>query len=131
MLKPRSRQRTERSLGVGQFADDFGLGTGVREDVQEVVDNHREVGVVDMTHVVQKFTSRLWFDQLVKRCAQRTTPRALEQSFEEILFVLVFAPLFVVIEPQIGHKFIDSQRHESRKNRITGILCSGGQDRAI
>ena len=52
MFKPRAGQRAERSVVLGQFADDVGLGTRMRQDVEEIIDDNRKIGFVNMADVV-------------------------------------------------------------------------------
>ena len=121
MLEPRARQRAECRLVVGKVADDVGLGTCVRQDVEEVVDNHRETCVVDALHIVQKLTASLGTHQLVERELYVAT-RLRDESTQELLLVHILSAILVIVEPLLGHKFIDSQRHKTREERIARIL---------
>ena len=130
MLEPRARERAEGRLVLGQLADDVGLGAGVREDVQEVVDDDREVGVVDLLDVVHEPASLLRTHELVE--GELPLLAALgHQPPQELLLVLVLAALLVVVEPLARHQTVDRQRHQSCEDGVAGVLRGRGQDGAV
>ena len=66
VFEPRTRERAERRLVLGQFADDVGLGARMRQDVEKVVYDHRKVGVVNAAYVLDELAPRLGTHQLVE-----------------------------------------------------------------
>ena len=102
----------------------------MREDVEEVVDDHREVGVVDLLDVVHQFAALLRAHELVER-EFPVFPVLGHQPFEELLLVLVLAAFLVVVEPLVGHQLVDGQRHEPGEDGVAGILRGSGQDGAV
>ena len=66
VFKPRTRKRAERGVIFGELADNLGLGAGVRENIQKVIDDNREIGIVDVLDIVDKFSSRLGAHKFVE-----------------------------------------------------------------
>ena len=130
MLEPRTGERTKRSLVLGQLADNLGLGTGVRKDIEEVIDNDREIGVIDTLNIVDQLATRLGTYQLIERIAIILAIGA-HLSLQKLLLVLILTALLVVVEPQIWHQLVDRQRHQTRKDRIASILSRCGQNCAV
>ena len=130
VLEPRARQRAERRVVLREFADDVGLGTCVRKDVEEVVDDDREIGVVDLLDVVHQLAPLLRAHQLVERELPVLAVLA-HQPLQKLLLVLVLAALLVVVEPLVGHQAVDGQRHQPREDGVAGVLRGGGEDGAV
>ena len=59
MLEPRVHQRAVGFLVIGQFADDFHLRAGVREHVNEVVDDDIQLVRHQVGHLLVEFLARL------------------------------------------------------------------------
>ncbi len=131
VLEPRAGERAERGVVLGQLADHVGLGAGVREDVEEIVDDHREVGVGDAADVVHEAPALLGAYELVERPLPVLLALLYEQPPQELLLVLVLAALLVVVEPQVGHQARDGQRHQSGEDGVARVLRGGGQDGAV
>ena len=112
------------------FADDVRFGAGMREDVQEVIDDHREVGVVNPLDVVDQLAARLGAHQFVEGVFVVLAAGG-HQPLQKLFFVLVFASLLVVVEPLVGHQLVDGQRHQSREYGVAGVLGGRGQDSAV
>ena len=130
MLEPRTGERTESCLVLGQLADNLGLGAGVRKDIEEVVDNNREISVIDTLNIVDQLAPRLGAHQLIERVAIVLATRA-HLSLQKLLLILILTALLVVIKPEFGHQLVNRQRHQTRKDRIAGILGRRGQNRTI
>ena len=130
VLEPRARQRPECRVVLGQLADDVGLGTGVREDVEEVVDDHREIGVVHFLYIVDQPAALFGAHELVER-EFPVFPVLGHQPFEELLLVLVLAAFLVVVEPFVGHQLVDGQRHQAGEDGVAGVLRRRGEDGAV
>ena len=130
MLEPRARQRPERRLVLGQLADDVGLGTRMRQYVQKVIYDNREIGIVDALYVVDELAPRLRTHQFVEGPAPPFATRC-QLTRKELLLVLVLAALLVIVEPLVGHEFVDGKGHQARKDRIARILRGRRQDRTV
>ena len=130
MFEPRTGERTKCRFVFGQLADNLGLGAGVREDVEEVVDDDREIGIIDTLNIINELSTRLGTHQLIERITVVLATRT-HLSLQKLLLVLILAALLVVVEPEFGHQFVDRQRHQARKYRISSILRCRRQDGAI
>ncbi len=130
MFEPRTRQRAERRVVLGEFADDVGFGARVRENVEEIVDDDREVGVVHLLYIVHQFAALFRAHELVEREFPVLAVLG-HQPFEELLLVLVLSAFLVVVEPFVGHQLVDGQRHQSREYGVAGVLGGRGQDGAV
>ena len=102
----------------------------MRQDVEEVVDDHREIGVVDALDVVHQLAARFGAHQFVERPAV-VLAVALQLAAQELLLVLVFAALLVVVEPPFGHQTVDGQRHQSCEDGVAGVLRRRGENGAV
>ena len=65
MLKPRVHQRAVGFLVVGQFADDFHLGAGMREHVNEVVHDDIQLVLHQVGHLFIEFLACLQVQHLI------------------------------------------------------------------
>ena len=129
VFEPRTGERAERGFFLGEFADDVRFGAGMREDVQEVIDDHR-VGVVNPLDVVDQLAARLGAHQFVEGVFVVLAAGG-HQPLQKLFFVLVFASLLVVVEPLVGHQLVDGQRHQAGEDGIAGVLCGSGQNAEI
>ena len=107
MFEPRAGQRPKSRLVFSQITNDLGLGTGMRQHVEEVEHNHGEIGLVYLLDVVQQPFPGIRTNDLVKEEFAVPSLR-LHLPLEEIFLVAVLADHFVIVKPQIGHDFINS-----------------------
>ncbi len=130
MFEPRTGERTERRLVLGQIADNLRLGTGMRQDVEKIENDHRQIGMIHLVDIVDEPLARIGTDDLVEIELVVLALR-LHLATQEILFVAVLPARLVVVEPQVGHDLVDGQRREPGEDGVAGILRGRGQDAAI
>ena len=130
MFEPRTGKRAECRFVFGQVADNLRLGARMRQHIEKIVNDHCKIGLVDLFNVVQQPFTGIGTDDFIE-IEFAAPPLRLHLPLEEILFVAVLAPRLVVVEPQVRHNFVDSQRRQPGKNRIAGILGGGRKDTAI
>ena len=78
----------------------------MRQDIEEVIDDYREVGGGDPVEILDQPLARVGLDDLVEKQLVALTLR-LHLPAQEIFLVLILAPVLVVVEPQIGHDLVD------------------------
>ena len=130
VLEPRTRERAERRLVLGQIADDLRFGPRMRQDIEEVIDDYREVGGGDPVEILDQPLARVGLDDLVEKQLVALALR-LHLPAQEIFLVLILASVLVVVEPQIGHDLVDRQRRQPGENRVARILGGRRQNAAI
>ncbi len=130
VFEPGAGEGAEGRFVFGKLADDLRFRPRMRQDVEEVVDDHREIGVVDVPDVVDEPPARFGAYEFVER---RPPPfaRRLQLAHQELLLVFVFASLLVVVQPAVGHELVDGQRHQPGEEGVAGVLGGCGEDAAV
>lgn len=126
MLEPRTRERAERRLVLGQIADDLRFGPRMRQDIEEVIDDYREVGGGDPVEILDQPLARVGLDDLVEKQLVALALR-LHLPAQEIFLVLILASVLVVVEPQIGHDLVDRQRRQPAKIALRAYWVAVGR----
>ena len=130
MLEPRAGQRTKSRFVLGQVADNLRLGAGMGQNIEEIVNDHREIGIMYLVDILDQSFPGIRLDDLVEKQAV-SLPLRLDLAAQEILFVLVFTAFFIVVQPQVGHDLVDRGRHQSGEDRIARVLCRRRQDATV
>ena len=102
----------------------------MREHIHKVYHKHIQVVNHKVVEVVKQLFAGLGVIELVVG-ETVVLAVAVENGAYEWRLVEVLSLIFVFINPQVGEHLGDVYWHQSRENRIAGILRSRGQDAAI
>ena len=130
MAEPRERNRAVGRLVVGQFAHHFRLRAGVREHVDEVENHDVQVVLLELRQLGEQFLGLLRIVDFVVRKTV-VTAESLDLRADEWTFVEVLAFFLVLIDPEFREHFGDLVRHQTRENRVSGVLRRRRQDAHI
>ena len=130
MLEPRVHQRAVGFLVVGQFTDNLHLGAGVREHINEVVNDDIQLVRHQVGHLLVEFFARLQVQHLIIRILD-VLAEALQLLAEKLAFILVLGAFVLLVDPPFRVTTTDLERHQSGEERIAGILRSSRQNAVI